>query len=402
MFEEFTFEAILARMLDTVSDSFDKREGSVMYDACAPAALELANFYTYLDMVLNEVFADTASYYFLVKRAAERGMQPRMASTAICKMAVTPADTAITNGDRLALDDLIYVVVGTVEGEAGAYEVQCETAGAIGNQQYGTLLPVEYIDGLETANLTEILIPGEDDEDVDTFRYRYLNSFQSQAFAGNQADYSERVNAIDGVGGCRIVRHWTEDYRPADMLPSAAVTEWVNAQSAESTSESVYAWLKLVHDAAAKQLLTVGGTVEILIINSEFNAPSSVLIDTVQQTIDPVTGAGEGEGIAPIGHVVHVVGVQNQPIDFDFDISYVRGYAWEDVCASAEEIIDGYLLEMRQNWEATLPVIRSNQLETRLLEIEGIADITQTLMNGQTENLTIPREYIPVRGEVNG
>lgn len=402
MFEEFTFEAIMSRMMEKVSDSLDKREGSVMWDACAPAALELANFYTYLDMVLDEVFADTASYYFLVKRAAERGMQPRLASTAICKMVVTPTDTVITNGDRFALDDLNYTVVGTVEGEAGAYEVQCETAGTTGNQQYGTLLPIEYIEGLETANLTEILIPGEDDEDVDTFRYRYLNSFQSQAFAGNKADYSERVNAIDGVGGCRIIQHWNEDYRPADMIPMAAVTEWVNAQSADTIGESPYAWLKLVHDAAAKQLLTVGGTIEILIINSEFSAPSSVLVNTVQQTIDPLTGLGEGDGIAPIGHVVHVTGVQNQRIDFDFDIVYARDYTFDDVRTSIEDTIDGYLLEQCQNWETTLPIIRSNQLETRLLEIDGIADIAETRMNGQTNNLTIAREYIPVRGDVNG
>ena len=41
MYEALTFEAILERMLGRVDDSFDKREGSVIYDALAPAAVEL-------------------------------------------------------------------------------------------------------------------------------------------------------------------------------------------------------------------------------------------------------------------------------------------------------------------------------------------------------------------------
>ena len=59
-----------------MSDELDKREGSVIYDAIAPAALELANMYVALDVVMDEVFADSASYYYLIKRAAERGIYP--------------------------------------------------------------------------------------------------------------------------------------------------------------------------------------------------------------------------------------------------------------------------------------------------------------------------------------
>lgn len=402
MFEGYTFDAILSRMMESVNDNFDKREGSIIYDACAPAALELANFYTYLDMIADEVFADTASYYFLVKRAAERGMMPKTATHAICKMIVSPTDAVITNGDRFALDNLNYAVVGTVEGEAGAYEVQCENVGIGGNREFGALLPIEYIDGLESAQLTEILIPGEDDENVDTFRERYLTSFNSQAFAGNRADYIEKVNSLDGVGGCRLIQQWNEGYSPADMIPSTEVTEWLGTQSESSVGIAVFKWLQLVHNAAVQKLLTVGGTIKILIIASDFTAPSDLLVKEVQEILDPEQTAGEGDGIAPIGHVVHVAGVQNQRIDFDFDISYARGYTFEDVQAEIKSVIDGYLMEACRNWAITLPIIRSNQLETRLLEINGIADIIETRMNGQTSNLTITREFIPVRGDVHG
>ena len=61
MFEAYSFDTIMERMLSKVSSRFDKREGSVIYDALAPAALELSNFYIALDMVMDEAFADTAS-----------------------------------------------------------------------------------------------------------------------------------------------------------------------------------------------------------------------------------------------------------------------------------------------------------------------------------------------------
>ena len=53
---------------------------------------------------------------------------------------------------------------------------------------------------LTHAELVELLIPGDDEEETETFRQRVLDSFQSQAFGGNQADYREQVLAMPGVG----------------------------------------------------------------------------------------------------------------------------------------------------------------------------------------------------------
>ena len=93
MFEENDFDTLMERMLENVSDELDKREGSVIYDAIAPAALELANMYVALDVVMDEVFADTASYYYLIKRAAERGIYPKEETNAECELLVVPSDT---------------------------------------------------------------------------------------------------------------------------------------------------------------------------------------------------------------------------------------------------------------------------------------------------------------------
>ena len=132
MFEQQDFNTILDRMMSNVSDTLDKREGSVIYDALAPAALELTNFYSALDMVMNEVFADTASYHYLIKRAAERHIYPREETPAVCRMEVVPEDTKISVGDRFNLNDLNYMVTAVMDDKPGSWQLTCETAGIVG------------------------------------------------------------------------------------------------------------------------------------------------------------------------------------------------------------------------------------------------------------------------------
>lgn len=401
MFEERGFEALMERMLENVSNDFDKREGSVIYDAIAPAALELAEFYEALDMVMNEVFAESASYYYLVKRAAERGMLPKEETCAIGKMVVTPQDISINAGERFNMASLNYSVVEPIEGEPGAYKIQCETAGTEGNQQLGALLPIEYVEGLETAFLTEILIPGEDDEGVETFRERYFASFKSEEFGGNKADYISKVNKMDGVGACKVFREWKQGYAPADMIPRAEITEWLTNQTEATVGSEIYKWLECVHGAGKQGLLVTGGTVKVVIITSEFKEPSAVLIDTVQQTLDP--SAGEGEGIVPIGHIVHVSGVKNKAVDFIFTITYETGYTFENLRESIEGTVDSYFLQLRQKWaKSDNIVVRVSQLESLLLGIEGIIDVENTMINGTAGNLVLDADQIPVRGDISG
>lgn len=406
MFETNDFDTLLERMLSEVDDAMDKREGSIIYDATAPAAVELSNFYIALDMVMNEVFAESASYYYLIKRASERGLLPREETKAVLLMKVLPIETPISLGDRFNLDDLNYTVTSIIDANAGTYQVECETAGIVGNQQLGALLPVETeneLNEMQSATLEEVLIPGEDEEDVETFRERYYASFDNEAFGGNKADYVEKVNEIDGIGGCKPVRAWTGGYNPASMIPSDAVQRWFNQQSEETLGSDVYGWLKVVYTAAMEKLLTVGGTVKITIINSEFRKPSSTLIQTVQNEIDPQDSTGEGDGTAPIGHVVNVVGVEETPINVTLSLEYESGYDFESLKDAITITIENYLLDLRKQWTNNENlVVRTSQLEAQLLLITGIVDIKSVLLNGQEGNIVLDSDSIPIRGDVIG
>lgn len=249
MFENQTYESILQRMLDRVSDSLDKREGSVIWDTHSPTALEFQNLYLELENMLQEAYGDTASREFLIRRAKERGITPYSATNAILKGEFTPKDADVL-GKRFNLQELNYVVTEKIAD--GTYRVECETEGAVGNQYLGGMIPIEYIDGLETAELTAVLIPGEDAEETEALRKRYFASFTDVAYGGNRADYIAKTNGIHGVGATKVTRVWNSDLQPATMIPGVKVKSWYDS-TLSTLDPDVMAWLKTVYTAAAEK-----------------------------------------------------------------------------------------------------------------------------------------------------
>lgn len=392
---DVTYEEILERMLARVSDKFDKREGSVIFDTHSPTAIELQLLYVELNTLIAEAYGDSASREFLIRRCKERGITPYEATKAILKGEFTPKNIDVT-GQRFNISSLNFIVLEKIAD--GEYQVQCETPGIVGNQQLGTMIPIEYIEGLETAELTGVLIPGEDEEDTEDLRKRYFDSFNEKAFGGNVQDYLEKTNAIPGVGSTKVTRVWNGDIRPADMIPTAKVKTWYEG-IVGTLDQEVALWLSNVYMAAAEKKLTTGGTVLLTILNSDYGVASDTLIQTVQNTIDPAENAGEGYGLAPIGHVVSVKSAKEVTVTLKTKITFDTGYSWSNLQNSIDTAVQDYLLELRKGWADTAYlVIRISQIETRLLSIKGIVDIENTKINGSTDNLILGKYEVPVFG----
>lgn len=350
MYENITFNNILQRMLDRVPNNVDKREGSIIYDALAPAAVELQMAYIELDNILNQTFADTASREYLIKRCNERGISVQPATYAIRQ---GEFNINVPIGSRFSLNLLDYIVIEQIN--EGVFKLQCETLGSVGNTESGSLMPIDYIDGLTKATLTDVLIPGEDEEDTEHLRERYYSSLNAQAFGGNVTDYKEKTNSINGVGGVKVHPVWNG-----------------------------------------------GGTVKLVIINSEYEKPSDLLVNEVQTVIDPIQNQGAGAGIAPIGHVVTVIGCATHAVDITTTITYQEGWNWNSVKPYVEQSIDKYFKELAAEWDSNDNlIVRISQIETRLLDVAGILDVFNTKLNGLAENLIIEGDYIPIRGEIN-
>lgn len=357
--EKMTYENIISRMLARVPDSLDKREGSVIWDALAPAAMELENMYFVLQQFMKETFADTASREYLIRRASERGLKPYPASKAILK-AVFDIDVPL--GSRYSLEDLNYIVISKIQDNSISglkeYQIECETKGSVGGRKTGNLIPIDYISGLSRAEITELLIPGDDEENTENFRQRYFDSFNVKAYGGNISDYKQKVHEIDGVGAVKVTPVWKG-----------------------------------------------GGTVLLTIIDSDFNKASSILIDKVQQIIDP-TKDGTGVGVAPIGHIVTVQGTNDIVINITTNLSFEPNYSWSLVKLKVEETLKEYLLELRKNWslkneiKSNNLVVRIARIESKILNIEGILDIQGTTINGSANNLQLGEYDLPSFGGV--
>lgn len=399
MYEEQTYDVILKRMLDRVSDKLDKRESSLIWDTHSSTAIELQILYIELETLINNSYGDTAAREFLILLAKDRGLSPEPATSAVLKGVFTPITIDVT-GQRFNIGNINYVA--TEQITPGEYKVTCETPGVIGNQYFGQMTPIEYINGLQTAHLTEILIPGEDEEDTEVFRQRYFDSFNEQVFAGNRAAYYEMVKKIDGVGDLKITRAWNGDISPSSMIPSTAVNTWYNS-IIDNLDAEIATWLSSVYMAAAEKKLTVGGSVLITIVDSDdFGEASNTLIETVQEELDPECNTGEGYGLAPIGHVVNVKSANPVKINITTDITFNEGYNWSNLGDTIKDAVDVYLLELRRNWaDTSSTVIRISQIESRILSINGITDIADTAINGSTGNLTLDEFDIPIIGGVS-
>lgn len=364
MYEYQTEEIIETRMLDNVPNTIDKREGSLIYDATKPTAIEIMLLYAMCDYFLKNAFGDTAERPYLLERAKERGIIPKAATYAKVKVSFTPLSLEVPIGSRFSYDDVNYAVTDKISD--GIYYALCETIGTAGNKPAGNIIAIVNVPGLQTAVLTDITIPGEDEEETEHFRTRYLASFNSQAYGGNFADYRAKVDAIAGVGGIKV-------YRPKEK----------------------------------------GGNVRLVFMTSEYKVPTDEFINQVQTIIDPIPNQGDGLGIAPIGHIVTVQGVTDSAVRVDLEIQFRGNYVFEDFRKDIESIIDTYFSSLNKGWEATQKVeagevynngllISRAQLESRMLDIDGVLDVLHTKLNGMEENLTLDPDALAVRGLVNG
>lgn len=350
LFEEYTFEYIINKMLKNVSDDIDKREGSVIYNAIAPCAMELSEMYKTLASTINSVFIDTAGGSFLDNLTKQFGIERNEATYAIKKGLFYDNNNQLIDveiGKRFSINTVIYSVYEKIS--TGIYQMKCESSGEIGNIHSGNLLPIDYIEGLSIAELTDILIPAVNQETDSELRERFYDAVNSVAFGGNIADYKEKVKEIEGVGAVKVIPTWNG-----------------------------------------------GGTVKLVILDDSYNSASEVLIEKVQAAV-----GHDGNGIAPIGHTVTTIAAENVNISVSTTVTLEEGFEISVVKASIEKAINDYFTEVKKTWEnSTSLTIRIAHIESRILDVNGVVDIANTTINEVTSNLILSNEQVPYLSEV--
>ena len=351
MYDDVTFEVILERMLARIPDKYDKREGSIIYLALAPIAQELALLYVALSFYYDETFVDTASDSPLELRCAERGITREPATYA--QLRLVHNAPALALGTRFFAPDTELSYVVTEFTDTTNAVVECEQVGSQGNDYIGEVIAYDQVDDLTSAQLTEVILPGEQNEDTEDLRQRYFDSFERTINCGNIEYYKNAVGNLDGVGGMRVI-----------------------------------------------PVANGAGTVKIAFINDSFSVPSAEEVSAVQTLVDPAP-QGSGNGIAPIDHTVSVVAATAVNCDISFAL-ILDGIAYEAISTEVRSVIESYLTDLKKNWaDGDKPMsVLISQIEYRLLNVAGVVDITGTTINGTASNLALTDLQIPVLGAV--
>ncbi|MCI9078998.1 MAG: phage tail protein [Lachnospiraceae bacterium] len=349
LFDDKTQENIMSDLKSASGTSTDTREGTLIDHSFRGASAEFEKVYIELGLIDQNGYAETADREHLVLRAKERGIIPLAATNAVWEARF---NTAIEKYARFSAGEFTYICTGQLE--AGTYRLMCEQAGARGNVKQEGLLPVEYIEGLENGELVTLLIPARDEEETEAFRARYLSiEASSLAFGGNRAQYRELMHRIEGVGACRLYRV-TQDVR----------------------------------------------RIKIYFLDSTYKTPSDTLVANVQEITDPVGRQGEGEGEAPIFHVVDVYPCASEVVNIEAEVTVDTGYTWEDLLPLVYEKIDAYFLGLAKKWEDETCIVRILKINQAIAGVEGVVDVQGTKLNGKAENFMPDQNAVPVRGVI--
>ncbi|TPE70808.1 baseplate J/gp47 family protein [Halalkalibacterium halodurans] len=331
-----TFEEIMERMLDRVPADVDKRENSVIWNALAPAAAELAQAYTWIETGLDLVFVDTAQGEFLDKRAIEAGIERQPATKAVWQGIF---NLQVPVGSRFYAEPLYFVALAN-------NQLQCETAGEEGNANFKgrELQPLDTIPGLTNASIGDLLIPGREEEDDRSLRQRYLVRVRREAASGNKAHYKQWAEEVEGVGRAKIFPLWDGE-----------------------------------------------GTVKVVITDAQMQPATPQLLQKVKDYIDPIPGQGQGEGQAPIGCTATIESAVWKDIDISADVTPAAGYTISDCAAEISAEIEKLFRQIA--FEDN--VVRLSQINNIIFNAASVLDYENVEINGKSESLELEVEELP-------
>lgn len=220
-----TAENILKRMLAALPDDLDKSEGSYLWDALSPFAIELETGVLWSNFFLQVGFASTAASKisgaitsYLDLRTQEHGVTRKAAVKATGQAKFTgAANTVVPLGTRVGTaadaatgtSSVEFVTTAAVTLDAtgvGWAAIEAVEAGTLGNVAVGAIsvlvTPVSGVSGVTNEAATA---GGLDTEDDTSLLARFLQRVQSPGSSGNKADYQNWAMEVAGVGGVSVV-----------------------------------------------------------------------------------------------------------------------------------------------------------------------------------------------------
>ena len=364
------FEYWLNLMLDNVPDDIDQREGSIIYDAVAPAAMVMAQQSLSLANIVKQTYIKTAQGQFLDYRAAEHGTARYAATQTEVKAKFLDSDgNAINNvqiGDQFASigETPIFYTVKKINDDLTG-ELTADDPGTTANSYIGQILPVTSNDSLSWAEITEIVAPARDEETDDHLRDRLLRADDWIAYGGNITDYLAMLNKISEVGAGQVYPVWNG-----------------------------------------------AGTVKLVIVDNNLMPASADLVKKVKNIIDPVDNESQGYGLAPIDHQVTVVAPTPLMVNIAATVNIDGTHGADIVKAKIKTAIEEYFKLLRQSWNnidaktgrGYSQTIYRSKILSQIMMVDGVINVSVPTLNGTDQDIALvfnnQTSQLPILGEV--
>ena len=322
-------------------DGWDKGEGSWFYDATKPVAIELEHSYKELYRIDNNISLDTATGTELTELCYQNGTTRKTSTKAIRKGIF---NVEIPIGARFGADDTTYVVLEKIIDYE--YKLECEQPGRVGNFHQGTITAFEHIDNLESAELTDVIVVGVEEETDDQLRTRHKRRLNEGEQNGNKSQYRIWAEEFEGIGAVKVFPLWNG-----------------------------------------------GNTVKVAITDRLYQVADSTLINSFQKYLDP-NSEGLGNGVAPIGSKVTVTGGMQKDINIAGNIELVEGYSEPDGVAAS-------ILEYLASVTYASKIVSYMRIGSAILDTPSVAGLSDLRVNGTMEDVIVEGEEIPTLNSVN-
>lgn len=346
MFEDETEQLIKQRLLDAVPSDLEKREGSFIYDAISPAAIELALAYIELDRVLQLGFAETTYGTYLDYRAHEYGVTRKAATAATGQVTITGSQgTLVPSGSLFATGagNQFKTSHEVTIGETGSVDadIVAVNAGASGNipSNIITEIPVA-IPGVVSVTNPAPTTGGTDQEADAELLERLLDKVRNPATSGNSAHYLQWAKEIPGIGDAKVFPLWDGP-----------------------------------------------GTVKVVVIDSNKQPANTELIENVSTHI---------EEVRPIGAAVTCEAAAGLDVDVTASVTLEAGAMLSGVQGAFEEALGEYLKEIAFDQS----YVSFAQIGVLLFDTPGVADYAGLIVNSGSGNVVIGDTQVAVLGTV--
>lgn len=206
-----TVQEIHNRMLINTGDSFDKSNGSFIYDVTKAAGLEFEKTQKEIAAVEEKMDVENLKDDELARFIYQRtGVERKLATKAVTTVIISGSEgSTVSQGDLVNTELINFVVLENAtipqSGQITVF-VACELYGTIGNVPANTItrFPVT-INGLINVYNPDPITNGYEAESDEDLRKRYYNKLQRPGKAGNKYHYEEWANEVVGVGGVRVI-----------------------------------------------------------------------------------------------------------------------------------------------------------------------------------------------------